>query len=190
MKKARVAVLISGRGSNMQSLVQATQNPDHPAQIVGVISNKPSAEGLKFAHANNIETAVFQLKRYDTKDEADAAITDQLRAWGVDMICLAGFMRVLSSSFANEWAGKLINIHPSLLPKYKGLDTHARAIAAGDKEHGCTVHHVIPSLDEGEPIAQVTVPILPKDTPDTLAARVLVEEHKLYPAALAQVLRD
>lgn len=185
---ARVAILISGRGSNMQSLVRAAENPDYPAQIVGVITNKPSAEGLKFAAANKIATAVFQMKNYANKDETDAAISAQLTSWQVDMICLAGFMRVFSASFANQWSGKLINIHPSLLPKYKGLDTHSRALAAGDTEHGCTVHHVIPSLDDGSPIAQTRVPVLPNDTAQTLAARVLIEEHKLYPLALSKLL--
>ncbi|MCB9993956.1 MAG: phosphoribosylglycinamide formyltransferase [Hyphomicrobiaceae bacterium] len=188
--KARVAILISGRGSNMEALVRASQAADYPAQIVGVISNRPDAKGLDFARTQGLPTAVFQLKSYPDKVATDAAIVSQLEAWRAEWVCLAGFMRVLSADFTRRWWGRLINIHPSLLPKYKGLDTHLRALEAGETEHGCTVHHVVPEIDEGPVIAQARVPVLPGDTPDTLANRVLIEEHKLYPEALAMVIRE
>ncbi|MCB1518645.1 MAG: phosphoribosylglycinamide formyltransferase [Hyphomicrobiaceae bacterium] len=174
----------------MQSLVRATQVPGFPARIVGVISNKPDAAGLDFARSLGLPTAVVQLKSHPDKDAADAAITRQLEDWGAEWVCLAGFMRVLSAGFTRRWQGRLLNIHPSLLPKYKGLDTHQRALDAGDTEHGCTVHQVIPELDEGPVISQVRVPIFPGDDAETLAARVLIEEHKLYPAALAKAIRE
>lgn len=174
----------------MQSLVRAAAAPDFPARIVGIISNKPSAAGLDFAISEGLPAAVVQLKSYPDKDAADAAITRQLEDWGAEWVCLAGFMRVLSAGFTRRWQGRLLNIHPSLLPKYKGLDTHQRALDAGDSEHGCTVHQVIPELDEGPVISQVRVPILPGDDADTLADRILVEEHKLYPTALAKAIRE
>jgi len=186
-EKKRVAVLISGRGSNMSALVEAARASEFPAEIVGVIANKASAEGLVFAGQNNIPTAVFALKDYADKAAADAAIDGQLRAWEVDIVCLAGFMRLLSAEFCAKWEGKALNIHPSLLPAFKGLDTHARALDDDVSEHGCTVHFVTADMDDGPIIGQVTVPVEFGDTPGLLAARVLKAEHKLYPWALAQV---
>jgi len=185
--RKRVAVLISGRGSNMKALIEAASAPDYPAEIVGVISNRAGAEGLRTAQAAGIATKVVSIKDYPDKQAADQAIDAQLRQWNTDIVCLAGFMRILSADFCESWRGKVLNIHPSLLPDFPGLDTHARAIAAGVPEHGCTVHFVTAGMDEGPIIAQARVPVLSDDTPDSLASRVLVEEHKLYPMALAQV---
>lgn len=183
----RVAILISGRGTNMQALIETAMEPDFPAQIVGVISNKPNAPGLKIAMSHNLPTAVHPLKSYPDKDATDAAITQTLEEWHTDIVCLAGFMRILTDKFALHWQGRLINIHPSLLPKYKGLNTHQRALGANDKTHGCTVHHVVPELDAGPIIMQTQVPVFPDDTAQTLEQRVLTEEHRLYPKALAKL---
>jgi formyltetrahydrofolate-dependent phosphoribosylglycinamide formyltransferase len=185
--KKRVAILISGRGSNMSALIQAAKDPAYPAEIVGVFSNKPDAAGLSVAAAEGIPTAALSHKRYPNRDAFDAAMEAVLLGWQPDIVCLAGFMRILSAGFTERWAGKLLNIHPSLLPLHRGLHTHQRAIDAGDAEHGCTVHFVTPGLDEGPTILQARIPIVPGDTPDTLSARVLVEEHRLYPRALALV---
>ena len=187
MDKKRVAILISGRGSNMAALIAAAKAPDYPAEIVGVIANTPKAAGLETARAEGLKTAVVRLKDHADKAAADAAISAQLAGWQVDLVCLAGFMRLLGSAFCTDWQGRVLNIHPALLPAFPGLDTHERAIAAGVTEHGCTVHFVTAGMDEGPIIGQAAVPVLPGDTPDALAARVLVEEHKLYPQALAQV---
>jgi formyltetrahydrofolate-dependent phosphoribosylglycinamide formyltransferase len=185
--KKRVAILISGRGSNMSALIEAAKDPAYPADIVGVFSNRPDAAGLAIAAADGIPTAALSHKDYPTRDAFDAAMEAVLLGWQPDIVCLAGFMRILSAGFTERWAGKLLNIHPSLLPLHRGLHTHQRAIEAGDAEHGCTVHFVTPGLDEGPTILQSRIPILPGDTPDTLSARVLVEEHRLYPRALALV---
>ncbi|TDR94904.1 phosphoribosylglycinamide formyltransferase [Enterovirga rhinocerotis] len=185
----RVAVLISGRGSNMASLVEAAREPDYPARIALVLSNKPGAGGLETASEAGIATAVVRLRDFPDRAECDAEIDRFLREHRIDLVCLAGFMRILTPGFVQAWEGRMLNIHPSLLPKYKGLDTHARALAAGDAEHGCTVHFVVPELDSGPIVAQSRVPILPGDDPDSLAARVLAAEHALYPQALAQVAR-
>ncbi|MCD7061146.1 phosphoribosylglycinamide formyltransferase [Pelagibacterium xiamenense] len=185
--KKRVAILISGRGSNMTALIEAARNADYPAQIVGVFSNRAAAPGLEYARAEGIPTATLAQSKFETRLDFENALTAILEGWRVDYVCLAGFMRILTREFTTRWLGKAINIHPSLLPKYKGLDTHARAIAAGDLEHGCSVHFVTPGLDEGPVIAQARVPIQPGDTPEVLAARVLVEEHKLYPRALGML---
>jgi formyltetrahydrofolate-dependent phosphoribosylglycinamide formyltransferase len=187
--KKRVAILISGRGSNMKALIEAAQAPDYPAEIVGVFSNKPDAPGLATAADHGIATASLSHRDYAGKPEFEAAMNAVLDGWHTDIIALAGFMRLLSADFCTRWAGRLINIHPSLLPRHKGLHTHEQALADGSTSHGCTVHFVTPGMDEGPTIAQASVPILPGDTPDTLAARVLIEEHKLYPAALAMVVR-
>lgn len=186
--RKRVAILISGRGSNMSALIEAARQPGYPAQIVGVISNRADAEGLKTAQNLGLSTTVHSLKDYPDKTATDEAITRTLESWDVDMVCLAGFMRILSAEFTLAWQGRLMNIHPSLLPKFKGTDTHRRAIEAGEKTHGCTVHFVVPELDAGPVIAQSSVPVLPGDTPETLAQRVLSAEHRLYPQALKQVL--
>lgn len=186
--RARVAILISGRGSNMSALIEAARAPDFPASIAGVFSNRPDAPGLAIAAESGIPTAALSHRDFDGKPAFEAAMNAVLDGWAPDVVCLAGFMRLLSAEFCERWAGRLINIHPSLLPKHKGLHTHEQALADGSTEHGCTVHFVTPGMDEGPIIAQSRVPILPGDTPDTLAARVLAEEHRLYPAALAIVL--
>ena len=184
MQKKRAAILISGRGSNMSALIEAAKAPGYPAAIVGVFSNKPDAPGLTIAAAEGIPTAALSHKGLE-REAFDAAMESILSAWRPDFLCLAGFMRILSERFVTRWAGRIINIHPSLLPHYRGLDTHARVLADGATEHGCSVHFVTPGLDEGPTILQARVPVLPGDTPDTLAARVLIEEHRIYPEALA-----
>jgi phosphoribosylglycinamide formyltransferase-1 len=187
MARKRVAILISGRGSNMAALIEAAKAADYPAEIVLVIANKADAGGLVTARAAGIATAVIDHKAHSGKPAFEAALTERLEAARAEIVCLAGFMRVLSPAFTEHWRDRLINIHPSLLPAFPGLDTHARALAAGVAEHGCTVHFVRAGVDDGPIIAQAVVPVLPGDTPETLAARVLVEEHRLYPAALALV---
>jgi len=183
--KKRVAVLISGRGSNMMALVEAAKAPGFPAEIVLVLSNKADAAGLAFAREHGIATSVIEHRTYG-KDRAafDAAMQAALEAHGVEIVCLAGFMRLLTPGFCEAWAGRMINIHPALLPSFKGLDTHARALEAGVKLHGCTTHFVTPGMDEGPIIAQAAVPVLDDDTEATLAARVLKEEHRIYPETL------
>lgn len=188
MAKARIGILISGRGSNMSALIRAAQAPDYPAGIALVVSNRPDAAGLDHAAEAGIATAVVDHKAFATKRAFEEAIDAELRRHEVDIVCLAGFMRLLSPWFVEAWHGRMLNIHPSLLPKYKGLDTHARAIAAGDSVHGCTVHIVSAEMDAGPIIMQAEVPILAGDTPDSLSARVLVAEHTLYPKALARVI--
>lgn len=180
----RVAILISGGGSNMVALADSMTG-DHPARPVLVLSNKADAGGLAKAEARGIPTAVVDHKPFG-KDRAgfDAELTRVLEAARPDIICLAGFMRILTEDFVQHWSGKMLNIHPSLLPKYKGLHTHARALAAGDTEHGCTVHEVTPELDGGPILGQARLTIEPGDTPETLAARLLPMEHQLYPAVL------
>lgn len=185
MRRLKLAILISGRGSNMEALVRAARAPDYPAEAVLVLSNRPEAAGLMFAEAAGIPALAIDHKTYGKDREAfERDLDAALRAAGVEIIALAGFMRVLTNWFVTRWEGRMVNIHPSLLPKYKGLDTHQRAIDAGDTEAGCTVHWVSAGVDEGEIIAQARVPILPGDTADTLAARTLPAEHKLYPEAL------
>jgi len=187
-RRARVGILISGRGSNMAALVEASRKPDCPYEVVLVASNVTDAPGLDFAKANGIPTwakSHIGMKRA----EFDALIDAALREADVEYVALAGYMRLLSPGLVEKWAGRMINIHPSLLPSYKGLDTHQRALDAGEAKHGCTVHIVTEALDDGEIIAQAEVPIFPGDDADRLAARVLVEEHKLYPAALARLVR-
>ncbi|MBI1620296.1 phosphoribosylglycinamide formyltransferase [Aquamicrobium zhengzhouense] len=183
-QKKRVAVLISGRGSNMLALIDAAGDPNFPAEIVGVISDNPDAMGLTTAASQGISTASFSRSSYASKEAHDAAIDAELTRLKADIVCLAGYMRLLTPDFASKWAGKIINIHPSLLPLFKGLDTHNRAIESGMRVHGCSVHFVTPELDDGPVIAQAVVPILPGDDSDTLAARVLTVEHKLYPLAV------
>lgn len=184
MSRKRVAILISGRGSNMSALMAAAQAPDYPAEIVGVLSNRAPAGGLEIAAAAGIATASLAQSKFPSRDMFEDVMTQTLESWDVDLVCLAGFMRILGDDFVNHWAGRMINIHPSLLPLYKGLHTHERALADGATTHGCTVHFVTPGLDEGPAILQAEVPVLPGDTPDTLSARVLVEEHRIYPQAL------
>jgi phosphoribosylglycinamide formyltransferase-1 len=181
--RTRVAVLISGRGSNMAALLAAAGQPDYPAEIVLVVSNRPDAAGL--AAAAGVPTAVVDHKAYGGKPAFEAALHAELTARRIDLVCLAGFMRVLSADFVARWPGGILNIHPSLLPSFPGLDSHARALAAGVRIHGCTVHLVAAEVDAGPIIAQAAVPVLAGDTPDALAARVLAAEHRLYPHALA-----
>ena len=183
-QKKRVAVLISGRGSNMLALIDAAGDPNFPAEIVGVISDNPDAMGLTTAASQGISTASFSRSRYASKEAHDAAINAELTRLKADIVCLADYLRLLTPDFDSKWAGKIINIHPSLLPLFKGLDTHNRAIESGMRVHGCSVHFVTPELDDGPVIAQAVVPILPGDDSDTLAARVLTVEHNLYPLAV------
>ncbi|MGV8854808.1 MAG: phosphoribosylglycinamide formyltransferase [Devosia sp.] len=168
----------------MAALIEAAQAPDYPAEIVGVLSNRAAAPGLVTAASHGIATAALAQSKFPSRDMFEDVMTQTLESWGVDIVCLAGFMRILGEDFVNHWEGRMINIHPSLLPLYKGLDTHARALADGATTHGCTVHFVTPGLDEGAAILQAEVPVLPGDTADTLADRVLAEEHRIYPEAL------
>lgn len=180
----RVAILISGGGSNMIRLVESMTG-DHPARCVLVASNDPSAAGLRRAAEMGIATAAVDHRAYKGDRAAfEAALQAELDKATPDILCLAGFMRVLTADFVAQWAGRMLNIHPSLLPKYKGLHTHARALEAGDAQAGCTVHMVTAALDDGPILGQARVPILPGDTEDSLAARVLVQEHRLYPMVL------
>jgi phosphoribosylglycinamide formyltransferase-1 len=189
MPKRRLAVLISGRGSNMEALARAAQDPDYPAEIVLVAASKAGAAGLETAAALRIPTLAIPSREHASRESFDAALTEALEAHGAEAIALAGFMRILTPGFIRRWQGRIVNIHPSLLPNHPGLDTHARALAAGDAHAGCTVHIVTELLDDGPILAQAAVPILPGDTADSLAARVLEREHRLYPEALAGFLR-
>lgn len=181
----RVAILISGGGSNMMALLRDMEMGDHPARAVLVASNDPGAGGLAKAAALGVATVAVDHRPFGADRAAfEAALMRPILAAGADLICLAGFMRVLTPGFVEPFAGRMLNIHPSLLPLYPGLHTHARALRAGDAEAGCTVHEVTPVLDDGPILGQARVPILPEDTAETLAARVLVQEHRLYPAVL------
>jgi phosphoribosylglycinamide formyltransferase 1 len=188
MAKKRVAVLISGRGSNMASLIAAATDDSYPAEIALVVSNRPDAAGLDHAKSRGITTAVVDHTRYG-KDRAafEHALQDVLAAHRIELVCLAGFMRLLTPWFVGQWQGRMLNIHPALLPAFKGLHTHERALEAGVTTHGATVHFVSAEMDSGEIIAQAEVPVLAGDTPDTLAARVLEAEHRIYPQALRQI---
>jgi len=182
------AVLISGRGSNMVALIEAARAVDYPARIALVLSNLPNAGGLARAEAAGIPVATVDHRAFGKDREAfERAVDNTLRQSGVELVALAGFMRVLTPWFIGRWQGRLINIHPSLLPAFPGLNTHARALEAGVAEHGCTVHLVTSELDAGPTIAQARVPVLPGDDAATLAARVLEQEHRIYPQALAAV---
>ena len=185
MARARTAILISGRGSNMAALLDAAADPAYPAEIALVLSNRADAEGLTRAAAAGIPTAVVESRGFrGDRPGFETAMEAVLAAHGIGLLALAGFMRVLTAEFVGRWEGRLVNIHPSLLPAFPGLDTHERAIAAGVRLHGCTVHLVSAGVDEGPILAQAAVPVLPGDTPAVLAARVLAEEHRIYPAAL------
>ena len=186
--KRKVGVLISGRGSNLKSLIEACADANYPAEIVLVISNVAEAGGLAHAANAGIPTKVMPHKGFASRDAFDAAINAALREASVEIVCEAGFMRIHSESFVRQWEGRLINIHPSLLPAFKGTHVHERAITAGVKVSGCTVHFVAAEVDSGPIIAQSVVPVLDRDTPETLAARVLEEEHKLYPLALKRFI--
>jgi phosphoribosylglycinamide formyltransferase 1 len=184
--KRRVGVLISGRGSNMAALLHAARAPDYPATVALVVTNQPHAPGIALAAEAGVPVATIDHRRFG-KDRAahEAAIDAALRQSGVEIVCLAGYMRLLTSFLVTAWQGRMLNIHPSLLPAFPGLRTHARALAAGVTLHGCTVHLVTQAMDGGPILAQAAVPVLPGDTEDSLAARVLVQEHRLYSAALA-----
>lgn len=185
--RKRVAILISGRGSNMKALIEAARAPAYPAEIALVLSNRPSAAGLAFAESVGIQTCVIDHRAHTTRDGFDAAIGETLRSARIEIVALAGFMRIMTAGFVEAWRDRMINIHPSLLPAYKGLHTHERALADGVKIHGCTSHFVRHEVDAGPIIAQAAVPVLEDDTPDTLSARVLAAEHQLYPHALRLV---
>ncbi len=191
MSRTRVGVLISGRGSNMSALVEASKAPDCPYEIVLVLSNKPDAGGLEAARAAGIEARAIDQRDFPKDREGhERALDAALRGAGVQAVALAGYMRILTPVLIDSWAGRMINIHPSLLPKYPGLDTHNRAIAAGDTQAGCTVHLVTIGVDEGPILGQAAVPILPGDNEASLSARILAQEHQLYPAMLAKLCRE
>jgi phosphoribosylglycinamide formyltransferase 1 len=185
MSKKRVAVLISGRGSNMTALIEAAKAKDYPAEIVLVISNRPEATGLARARAAGVTTAIVDHTLFGKDRTAfERALDAELQAHRIDLVCLAGFMRLLTPWLVGRWSGRMLNIHPALLPQFKGLDTHRRALAAGARRHGATVHFVVPETDSGPILAQESVPVLEGDTEETLAARVLEVEHRIYPQAL------
>jgi phosphoribosylglycinamide formyltransferase-1 len=185
--KVRIAIFISGRGSNLRALLQAAAAPDFPASIALVLSNVASATGLAIAAAAGVPVRVIDHKGYPSREAFEREVDAVLAEAAIELVGLAGFMRILSPWLSTRWAGRMISIHPALLPAFPGLDTHARALEAGVKIHGCTVHFVIPELDAGPIIAQAAVPVLDGDTPQRLAARVLVQEHILYPRALRLV---
>ena len=187
MSKVRVAVLISGRGSNLKSLIDAARAPGYPAEIALVISNKEDAGGLALAREAGIPAKAISHKDFASREDFDRAIEAALREANIALVAEAGFMRIHSEWFAKTWEGKLLNIHPSLLPSFPGIHVHQQALDAGVKISGCTVHFLTPELDSGPIIAQAAVPVLPGDTADTLAARILIEEHRLYPEALKMV---
>ncbi|MFZ4691714.1 MAG: phosphoribosylglycinamide formyltransferase [Burkholderiaceae bacterium] len=186
----RIVILISGRGSNMQAMLKVAAAEHWPAQIAAVISNQPNAAGLDVARAAGIATAAINHRDYPDREQFDAALAELIDQHSPDLIVLAGFMRILTPGFVNRFFGRLINIHPSLLPSFPGLHTHQQAIDAGVKVHGATVHFVTAELDHGPIISQATVPVLDDDTEDTLAARVLEQEHRIYPQAVRDLMSD
>ena len=183
-ERLRVAVLTSGRGSNLSSLIEAAAAPDYPATLALVVSNRPEAAGLARAEAAGLATAIVDHKSHGSRLAFEQEVDRILRANSIEWVCLAGFMRVFTPWFVERWTGRMLNIHPSLLPAFKGLHTHARALAEGVLVHGCTVHFVVPDLDSGPIVAQAALPVVPGESEASLAARVLAEEHKLYPFAL------
>ena len=183
----KLAVLVSGRGSNLQALIDACRDEDYPAEIVLVLSNKADAYGLERAKEAGIPTAVLSHKDFDDRESFDEAMSEKIAEAGAELVCLAGFMRLLSDGFVRRWRDRLINIHPSLLPAYKGLHVHERVIEEGARFSGCTVHYVRPAMDEGPIIVQAVVPVHPDDTPDDLAQRILVQEHAIYPQAVRYI---
>lgn len=184
--RKKVGVLISGRGSNMMSLIEAAHDPAFPAEIALVLANIPGAGGLERAAAAGIATAVVDHKAFGKDREAfEHAMQAELQKAGIEIVCLAGFMRLLTPWFVSQWQGRMLNIHPALLPSFRGLHTHERALETGVKIHGATVHFVVPEMDEGPIVAQAGVPVLDDDTPERLGARVLAQEHVIYPKALA-----
>ena len=187
MTRKRTAILISGRGSNMQALIAAARDPLYPAEIALVLSNRPEAPGLVTARGAGIAVAAVDHKIHANREAFERSMQALLEIHRIELICMAGFMRLVTPWFIGQWAGRMINIHPALLPSFRGLDTHARALADGVKIHGCTVHFVVPAMDEGPILAQAAVPVLDTDTAESLARRVLEQEHAIYPAALARV---
>jgi phosphoribosylglycinamide formyltransferase 1 len=185
--KKRVAILISGRGSNMMALVEAARAPAYPAEIVNIISSRPDAAGLAWARSQGLPAVGFDHKAYPSREAFDAALNEELTRSGAEIVALAGFMRIQSAAFVERWLGRQLNIHPSLLPLFKGLHPQRQALAAGVRISGCSVHFVTPDLDAGPLVAQAAVPVLAEDTEDTLAARILRAEHRLYPHALGLV---
>lgn len=185
-----VAILISGTGTNMIALLRAMADPGHPASPALVLSNRPDAPGLVRAAGMGVATAAVDHRAFPDRESFDAAVDARLREAGAEIVCCAGFLRIMTPVLTGAWAGRMINIHPSLLPLFRGLDTHARALAAGVAIHGCTVHEVVQDLDAGPILGQAAVPVRPGDTPEQLAARVLAAEHLLYPAVLAAFARD
>ena len=190
MTKLRVGVLISGRGSNLQALIDACADPSFPAEITLVISNVANAGGLERAEKAGIQTITVAHGNFDSREAFDNAVDKKLREADIEFVCLAGFMRLLSTSFTKNWEGRIVNIHPSLLPAFKGLHVHQQALSAGVRFSGCTVHYVVPELDSGPIILQEEVPVEPNDTADTLAARVLKAEHRIYPEALRMIAEN
>jgi len=188
--RARTAVLISGRGSNMSALIDAARSPSFSAEVVLVLSDEPAAAGLAIARNSGVAAEALDFRTYPGKETFEAALDARLRAARVELVCLAGFMRILSRRFVERWRGRMLNIHPSLLPNLRGLHTHQRALDQGLAEHGCTVHFVATELDAGPIVAQARVCVLPGDDADALAARVLDEEHRIYPEALNAVARS
>ncbi|MBV8105900.1 MAG: phosphoribosylglycinamide formyltransferase [Hyphomicrobiales bacterium] len=187
--RVRTAILISGRGSNMSALIEAAHEPEFSAEISLVVSDKPDAPGLVAAREAGVAAKAIDFRSVPGRAAFEAALHSQLASAGVEVICLAGFMRILSSNFVHRWRGRILNIHPSLLPELRGLHTHERALAEARQEHGCTVHYVTAELDAGPIIAQARVPVFPGDDAETLAERVLLEEHRIYPKALDAVAR-
>ncbi len=185
--KTRVGVLISGRGSNLQALIEAAEAPDYPAEIVIVVSNVPGVQGLARASAAGIGIRTIDHTPFESREAFEAPLNDALEEAGVELLCNAGFMRLLTAGFVRRWLNRHLNIHPSLLPAFKGLNTHARVLEAGAKLTGATVHFVRAAMDDGPIVAQAAVPVVPRDTEDSLAARVLAAEHRLYPHALRLV---
>ena len=185
-----IVILISGRGSNMEAIVRAQQAEAWPARIAAVISNKPDAKGLEFARANRIPTAVVPNKEFPTREAFDAALQATIDRFEPDLVVLAGFMRILTAPFVEHYAGRMLNIHPSLLPLFPGLHTHRQALDAGVEEHGATVHFVTAELDHGPAVIQARIPVLPGDTEDSLAERLLAEEHVIYPQAVRLFIED
>ncbi len=185
--KKRVGILISGRGSNMAALIDACAQPDYPARIAVVVSNQPSAGGLKTAQDAGIDVAVIDHRAFESREDFDSSVNDLLHSHGCEIVCNAGFMRLQSEFFVQKWLNRHLNIHPSLLPSYRGLNTHERVVDDGVRVSGCTVHFVRNEMDSGPIIAQAAVPVQPDDTADTLSARVLSAEHVLYPLALRLV---
>ena len=188
--RARLVILISGRGSNMVSILKAIDEKQLDANIVAVISNRPDAAGLISAADRDIATAVVDNTQYDDRNSFDSALAESIDRFNPDLVILAGFMRILTADFVNHYSDKLLNIHPSLLPKFKGLNTHQRAIDAKEPEHGATVHFVTAELDDGPIVLQAKVPVLVDDDAKTLAKRVLVEEHQLYPNAIKKIIQE